>query len=81
MSGKKVWNDPFFLIMACLTIGLAPFVPEPHIVGKVRWVFGGAVGMTWLDWWDFILHGTPWVLLMRWIILYFYNLPTFRNQS
>lgn len=44
-----------------LTLGLAPFVPEPHIVGKLRWVLGGAEGMEFVDWFDLVLHGAPWV--------------------
>ena len=50
--------------VASLTLGLAPFAPEPHIVGKLRWIAGGAVGMAPMDWFDVVLHGTPWVLLM-----------------
>lgn len=46
-----------------ITLGLAPFVPEPHIVGKVRWVAGGAIGMTGMDWFDLVFHGFPWVFL------------------
>ncbi|MBD3637896.1 MAG: hypothetical protein HUJ25_11120 [Crocinitomicaceae bacterium] len=51
----------FFLLLA-MTLGLAPFAPEPHIVGKVRWVAGGAVGMGAKDWFDLFFHGIPWVL-------------------
>ena len=28
-------------ILACLTLGLAPFRPEPHVVEKLRWVKDG----------------------------------------
>jgi len=52
------------IIIACFTLGLAPFAPEPHIIGKIRWVAGGAVGMKGMDWFDLVLHGTPWVLLL-----------------
>lgn len=52
-----------FWILASLTLGLAPFLPEPHIVGKIRWIAGGAVGMGGMDWFDTVLHGTPWVML------------------
>ncbi|MBL4586851.1 MAG: hypothetical protein JKX84_07345 [Flavobacteriales bacterium] len=52
---------------ASLTLGLAPFAPEPHIVGKLTWVLGGAVGMKPMDWFDFVLHGSPWVMLGYWI--------------
>ena len=33
------------LLPICLTLGLANFYHEPHIIGKIRWVAGGAVGM------------------------------------
>ena len=47
-------------LVFCLTLGLAPYTPEPHIVGKLRWVLGGANGMQALDWFDLVLHGFPW---------------------
>ena len=50
-------------IIASLTLGLAPFSPEPHIVGKLRWIAGGAVGMQPMDWLDTIMHGAPWLWL------------------
>lgn len=53
----------FTWTIASLTLGLAPFVPEPHIVGKIRWVAGGAIGMTGMDWFDLVFHGFPWVFL------------------
>jgi len=49
--------------LACLTLGLAPFWPEPHVAGKLRWVAGGARGMGLVDWFDLVFHGTPWVWL------------------
>lgn len=51
-----------------LTMGLAPFTPEPHIWGKIKWMAGGAVGMGPMDWFDVFLHGTPWVLLIASLI-------------
>jgi len=51
-------------LIASLTLGLMPFVPEPHIVGKIRWIAGGADGMGPMDWFDVALHGTPWVWLL-----------------
>jgi hypothetical protein len=51
-------------LLASLTLGLAPFAPEPHIVGKIRWVAGGAVGMQGMDWFDLVLHGAPWLFLI-----------------
>lgn len=64
-----VLNDIKFILIACATIGLVPFVPEPHIWGKLRWIAGGATGMGPQDWFDVALHGWPWVLLLRWGVL------------
>jgi hypothetical protein len=33
-------------------------------VGKIRWVMGGAEGMTPMDGFDLALHGAPWVWLL-----------------
>jgi hypothetical protein len=68
---KSILNDWKFIIVACLTLGLAPFFPEPHIWGKIKWIMGGAVGMQPMDWFDVVLHGFPWVLLIRKIVLGF----------
>lgn len=51
-------------LLASLTLGLAPFVPEPHLVGKIRWVAGGAVGMQPMDWLDLAMHTAPFVWLL-----------------
>lgn len=61
----KIINDWSLVIIACLTIGLAPFFPEPHIWGKLKWVAGGANGMQVMDWLDLLMHGLPWLLLIR----------------
>ncbi|MBL7805650.1 MAG: hypothetical protein JNL02_18045 [Saprospiraceae bacterium] len=66
----KPWNDWKFVLLACLTLGMAPFAPEPHVLGKIRWVAGGAIGMQPMDWFDLVMHGTPWVLLIRVLILH-----------
>lgn len=54
-------------LVACLTLGLAPFSPEPHILGKLRWILGGGVGMEPMDWFDTMLHGSPFI----WLIIVF----------
>jgi hypothetical protein len=59
----KLLNDWKILVLLCLTLGLAPFFPEPHIWGKLKWIFGGAAGMVLKDWFDVVLHGMPWILL------------------
>lgn len=53
------------ILPMALLLGLAPFVPEPHILGKIRWIAGGAKGMGLLDWFDFFWHGWPWILVIR----------------
>ncbi|MEY3421294.1 MAG: hypothetical protein RIR48_1586, partial [Bacteroidota bacterium] len=45
------------------------FIPEPHIWGKIKWIAGGANGMQLMDWLDFAMHGIPWMLLIRVLIL------------
>lgn len=59
----KIAQQIWLWLVASLTLGLAPFSPEPHIVGKLRWVAGGAVGMKPIDWFDLLMHGTPFLLL------------------
>ena len=61
---KKILEQSGLILVLCLTLGLAPFFPEPHIVGKLRWVAGGAVGMKSIDWFDLLFHGFPWILLL-----------------
>jgi hypothetical protein len=51
-------------LIASLTLGLAPFVPEPHVLGKLRWVAGGGEGMAMMDWGDLLMHGAPWLWLI-----------------
>ena len=51
-------------VILSLTLGLAPFFPEPHIWGKLKWLWGGAVGMQAIDYFDLIMHGFPWVFLI-----------------
>lgn len=58
-------NSSFLVaLLATLTLGLAPFTPEPHLFGKIRWVLGGAEGMKPMDWFDLVMHGAPWVWLI-----------------
>ena len=61
---KNPLAQPIFWLALSLTLGLAPFVPEPHIWEKLKWIFSGAEGMQAIDWFDFVLHGTPWVMLI-----------------
>ena len=59
-----------FTFLLALTLGLAPFFPEPHIWQKLKLIIGGSAGgFDLMDWWDVIIHGTPWLLFLR--ALYF----------
>lgn len=60
---KDLTNNWLFWLVASLTLGLAPFTPEPHIWSKIKWILGGAVGMSIVDWFDFLMHGFPWIML------------------
>lgn len=75
---KDLLNNWKQWLIASLLLGLAPFFPEPHIVGKLRWVLGGAEGMQLIDWGDLLMHGTPWVLLIRALFVKFVY-PSIKN--
>ena len=60
---SNIFSNPMLWLILALTLGLAPFYPEPHIWEKLKWIISGAEGMRLIDWLDFIMHGTPWVLL------------------
>jgi hypothetical protein len=56
-------NTPLTLfIILALTLGLAPFVPEPHLLEKTRMLFQGQLVKP-IDIFDFLFHFTPWALL------------------
>lgn len=61
---KLTLKSPLLWLILSLTLGLAPFTPEPHLFGKLRWVAGGAEGMAMMDWFDLMLHGFPFVGLL-----------------
>ena len=62
-------NNWRIIILLCLTLGLAPFMPEPHLWGKLKWIAGGANGMQAADWFDVLFHGFPFILLFRLLIV------------
>jgi len=51
------------LLIMCLTLGLAPFTPEPHIWEKIKMLQGGTLTGA-VDIFDFAMHGLPFVLLL-----------------
>jgi hypothetical protein len=59
------WIDSLdwgLVIVICLTLGLAPFSP-PHIVEKLQMLVKGKLVKP-IDWFDMLMHGTPWVVLV-----------------
>ena len=49
-------------VVAALTLGLAPFLPEPHLWEKLGMLAQGELVRP-IDIFDLILHATPWLLL------------------
>ncbi len=78
---KDLVNNWKIVILLCLTLGLAPFFPEPHIWGKLKWIAGGAIGMGFADWFDVLFHGLPFLLLARLIFVKFIPSKAPRNEK
>ena len=52
-----------YAVIAAATLGLAPFVPEPHIWEKIKMLKAGTLKRP-LDWFDLLLHAAPFVVLV-----------------
>jgi len=50
------------VILLCLTLGLSPFVPEPHIWEKLKMLFAGTLVQP-VDMFDLLMHGAPFLVL------------------
>jgi hypothetical protein len=60
------WLDRIPLHMIALPavlLGLAPFVPEPHLWEKLKMLMAGTLARP-IDIFDLLLHGVPVVLLL-----------------
>ena len=77
---KSKW---LLAIGGVLTLGLAPFSPEPHFFGKIKWIVGGANGMKAMDYFDFLIHSAPWFYLLYLIIIFLKAtlIPSAKNIS
>jgi hypothetical protein len=51
------------LIIASLTLGLAPFTPQPHLYEKLVMLSEGALTRG-VDIFDLLFHAAPWLLLL-----------------
>ena len=50
-----------YVVIACLTLGLAPFTPEPHVWEKLKMLGSGTLSRP-IDMFDFFLHGAPFIV-------------------
>ncbi len=50
-------------VLFALLLGLAPFVPEPHLWEKLKMLAAGTLVRP-LDLFDLVYHAAPWVLLV-----------------
>ncbi|MFZ1813626.1 MAG: hypothetical protein WBO55_03900 [Rhizobiaceae bacterium] len=61
------WN---LVIIACLTLGLAPFFPEPHLWEKLKMLVAGTLVKP-LDIFDMLMHATPFIIaLVKFVMPY-----------
>ncbi|TLP44994.1 RND transporter [Cohaesibacter sp. CAU 1516] len=51
------------LVVIALTLGLAPFLPEPHVWEKLKMLHAGSMERP-IDMFDLVFHGVPWLLLI-----------------
>ena len=59
------WN---IIVIACLTLGLAPFFPEPHIWEKLKMLVAGRL-IRPIDIFDLLMHGSPFLLAALKLVL------------
>ncbi|RWX50585.1 hypothetical protein VU00_10521, partial [Candidatus Electrothrix marina] len=51
------------LLVVAFILGLAPFVPEPHLFEKIRMLAAGTLVRP-IDMFDLFYHGTPLIVLL-----------------
>ena len=54
-------------VLAALTLGLAPFFPEPHLWEKLKMLVAGTLVRP-LDIFALMLHAAPWAVLIAKLI-------------
>lgn len=59
-------------LVASLTLGLAPFVPHPHVYKQLVALFEGTLQAP-IDVFDLFLHGAPWAALLYFAGRLFYS--------
>ena len=61
-------SSKLLLGLLAIFFGFMP-ITDPHIIGKIKWVMGGAIDMELLDWFDMFMHGIPLVLGLIVVVL------------
>ncbi len=51
------------IVLACATLGLAPFFPLPHVWEKLRMLIAGELGKP-VDIFDMLMHAAPFMVLV-----------------
>lgn len=51
------------IVILCLTLGLAPFSPQPHVWEKLKMLLDGNLSSP-IDIFDLVMHGFPFILLI-----------------
>jgi hypothetical protein len=72
-SMHGLFNNWWVVLILCVTLGLSPYLPEPHLVNRFQWAYYGGKGMHLLDYLDLLLHASPFFLLLRLVFLFIYN--------
>ncbi len=52
-----------YLVFPAVLLALAPFVPEPHLLEKLKMLAAGTLSKP-IDIFDLFMHGTPLALLL-----------------
>jgi len=60
MLSKLSWP---LIIVLCLTLGLAPYFPQPHVLEKLAMLWRLELSRP-IDIFDLVMHGAPWLLLV-----------------
>ncbi len=72
------WIDrlswPLLLVLA-VWMSLAPFVPEPHLLEKLKMLFSGTLARP-IDIFDLFMHGTPQVVVVIKAVRHFKKIKT-----
>ena len=66
MKGLLRWIERLplgLVVILALTLGLAPFVPEPHLWEKLKMLAAGSLTRP-IDIFDLLLHGLLWLVLI-----------------